>query len=229
MKKIIHSLTIVDKSSSMEKFKSRTIEGINSSISELKKQVDSDTEILNTLLFFSGGNTNYNWTSTELSETDFVFNRVGSDITTINDLTDEEYNPNGNTPLLDSIGIGVDKVKKFHGDKLGDDNLNIIVTIFTDGAENSSIKYNKTEIKKMVEHFQSDNKWTFTFVGCGSLENVTSTSNTLGISSANTVAYMATDSGTAEAYTKIGTSFANYASATKRGVVDSDLFTKKAL
>lgn len=226
MKKIIHSLTIVDKSSSMEQFKSRTIEGINSSISELRKQADKDTEILNTLLFFSGGSNN-NWALSKIDETNFVFNRVGSDITTINDLTNEEYNPGGNTPLLDSIGIGVDKVKKFHGDKLGDDNLNIIVTIFTDGEENSSTKYNKAEIKKMIEHFQSDNRWTFTFIGCGSLENVTSTSNTLGISSANTVAYTMSDAGTAEAYSKIGTSFSNYATATKRGIKDDTLFMKK--
>jgi hypothetical protein len=226
MKKI-HALTIVDKSSSMEKFKNRTIEGINSSINTLKKEVDANTEIINTLLFFSG--TNGNWSGgASTTEMDFIFNRVGVDVSTIAELTDKEYSPGGWTPLLDAIGYGVDKIKDFHGDKLGDDDLKIIVTIFTDGEENCSKKFKKDEIKKMIEHFQSDGKWTFTFVGCGSVDDVSNTSNALGISSSNTVAYAMTDAGNAEAYSKIGTSYRNFSTMTKSGKFDNDLFTAKS-
>lgn len=226
MKKI-HALTIVDKSQSMFKFRNRTIEGINSSINELKKEVDKDTEIINTLLLFSSTNSFWGMRNEESLSKDFIFNRIGSNVSDLVDFTEDDYFPDGGTPLLDAIGYGIEKVKSFHGDALGNDDLKVIVTIFTDGEENSSLKYNKVEIKKMVEHFQSDGKWTFTFVGCGSLDNVTQTSSTLGIASANTVAYMATDSGNAEAYSKIGTSYSNFARSAKLGVVDTDLFTEK--
>lgn len=226
MKKTIHALTIIDKSSSMTPYRSRTIEGINANILALKKEVDADTEILNTQLQFSGTN-QYMIGTPVVNEADFVFKRVGQAVNDLPDMTMVDYEPQGWTPLLDAIGYGIEKVKSFHGDKLGDENLKIIVTIFTDGEENSSKKYTRDEIKKMIDHFQSDGKWTFTFVGCGSIEDVSATSATLGVSASNTVAYIATDSGTAEAYTKIATSYSNFARSAKLGVVDNDLFTEK--
>jgi hypothetical protein len=232
MKKI-HALTIIDKSGSMLSWRSRTIEGINSNINALKKEVDKDTEILNTQLQFSSGN-NSQWyaavnagQSTAELEQSFVFRRVGESVVSIPDMTEADYFPDGGTPLLDAIGYGIEKVKAFHKDDLGSDDLSIIVTVFTDGEENSSRKWNKPQIKKMIEHFQSDGKWTFTFVGCGSFDAVSGTSAGLGISSANTVAYCATDSGTAEAFSKVATSYSNYARSRKLGVVDNDLFTEK--
>jgi hypothetical protein len=222
-KKIIHALTIVDKSGSMQGYRNRTIEGINANINALKAEVDGDTTILNTQLQFSSGN---NIWSTPRDD-DFVFPRVGKAVETLVDMTDADYRPDGGTPLLDAIGYGVEKVKDFHGDKLGDDNLKIIVTIFTDGAENSSKKWTKDDIKKMVEHFQSDGKWTFTFVGCGSLDAVTATSAQFGVSTANTVAYDTSEEGTRGAYSKIATSYSNFARSTKLGVVDHNLFTEK--
>ena len=214
-KKIIHALTIVDKSSSMEPFRSRTIEGINANIGALKTEVDADTQILNTQLQFSTGG--------------FEFIRVGAPVAELPDMTPNDYAPNGCTPLLDAIGYGIEKVKEFHGNKLGDDNLKIIVTIFTDGEENSSTKWTKADIKKMIEHFQSDGKWTFTFVGCGSIESVTATSAGFGIAGSNTVAYVATDAGTKDAFAKIATSYCNFARSAKLGVMDNDLFTEKSI
>lgn len=230
-KKIIHALTIIDKSSSMEPYRSRTIEGVNENINVLKKEVDENTEILNTQLQFSagGGVWTLNTTNDVMNSSDFVFKRVGHNVADLKDMTADDYVPSGGTPLLDAIGYGIEKVKEFHGDKLGDDNLKIIVTIFTDGEENSSRKWSKTDIKKMIEHFQSDGKWTFTFVGCGSFENVSATSAQFGVLSSNTVAYAATDAGTKEAYSKIATSYCNFARSAKLGVFDNDLFTEKSI
>jgi len=233
MKKI-HSLTIIDKSGSMLSWRSRTIDGINSNINALKKEVDVDTVILNTQLQFSSGN-NVQWyakmnagQSTAELEQSFVFRRIGESVVNLPDMTEADYLPDGGTPLLDSIGYGIEKVKEFHKDDLGSDDLKIICTIFTDGEENSSRKWNKAEIKKMIDHFQSDGKWTFTFVGCGSLDAVNSTSAGLGIASSNTVAYAATDYGTAEAFSKVATSYSNFARSAKLGVIDNDLFTEKS-
>lgn len=229
MKKIIHALTIIDKSSSMNPYRTRTIEGINTNISALKKEVDADTEILNTQLQFSGMDAGMFGLKNTKIDQNFVFKRIGQKVNDLDDMTLSDYEPSGWTPLLDAIGLGIEKVKEFHADKLDDDNLKIIVTIFTDGEENSSKKFNREQIKQMIEHFQSDGKWTFTFVGCGSIEDVSATSATLGVSASNTVAYAATDTGTAEAYSKIATSYGNFARSAKLGTVDKDLFTDKKL
>lgn len=228
--KTIHTLTIVDKSMSMNPYRGRTIEGINDNINTLKREVDGDTVILNTLLQFSSNDTRC--TNRGLpairNETDFIFTRVGVKVENIVDMVEAEYVPGGWTPLLDAIGYGIQKVKNFHGDNLGDDNLKIIVTIYTDGEENSSKEWDRPAIKKMLDHFQSDGKWTFTFVGCGSFDNVAATSATLGISSANTVAVADSDFGRMEASAKISTSYTSYARSVKCGVIDTDLFKKAA-
>lgn len=234
MKKIIHALTIIDKSSSMLEHRSKTIEGINASLNELRKEADKDTKILNTLLQFSVPNDLQNWRNPQPDTPEtlarkYVFTHIGKDVTKVKELTEEDYIPDGGTPLLDSIGYGIEEIKKFHGDKLGDDNLKIIVTVFTDGDENSSKKWKHADISQMVKHFEEDGRWTFTFVGCGSLENVTKTSGTLGIAANNTVAYAAMDLQSGEATKNIATSYCNYARSTKMGLVDDTLFIKKSL
>lgn len=223
-KKTIHAVTIVDRSGSMTGYRKRTIEGINANINALKAEVDADTDIINTQLQFSSGNNYHDYNV----EKDFTFTRLGQPVQNLVDMTEADYVTDGGTPLIDAIGHAIEKVKSFHGDKLGDDNLKIIVTVFTDGEENTSRKWSKAEIKKMIDHFQSDGKWTFTFVGCGSFENVASTSTSFGISTSNTVAYADSEVGRGEAYAKIATSYSNFTRAAKLGVVDNDLFTEKA-
>jgi len=223
-KKTIHAVTIVDRSGSMTGYRSRTIEGINANINALKLEVDADTDIINTQLQFCS--TGGNWEAANV-EKDFLFTRLGTPVQSLVDMTEKDYITDGGTPLIDAIGYAIEKVKAFHGDKLGDDNLKIIVTVFTDGEENSSRKWNKGEVKKMIEHFQSDGKWTFTFVGCGSFENVSNTSTSYGISTANTVAYADSEVGRTDAYNKIATSYQNFARSTKLGIVDDTLFVEK--
>jgi hypothetical protein len=214
----------------MFKHRSRTIEGINSNINALKAEVDDNTKILNTQLQFDaefGVSYHGSKKTRVVVPNDYVFKRLGEKVNDLPDLTETDYIPKGGTPLLDAIGRTVEKIKEFHKDDLGDDNLKIIVTVFTDGEENSSFEYDKDAIKKMITHLQSDGKWTFTFVGCGSIEDVEATSGGLGISALNTCAYVATDSGFDDAYGKIATSYSNYARACKSGVTDDTLFTEK--
>jgi hypothetical protein len=217
--KTIHALTIIDKSGSMLSFRSRTIEGMNSTLAALKAQADKDTKVLNTLLIFSSTGNGWGVPSKDETERNFVFHRIGQEVSTVPDLTEKEYAPGGGTPLLDAVGYGIEKVKEFHKDDLGSDDLSIIVTIFTDGEENSSQKWTRNDIKKMIEHFQSDKKWTFTFIGCGSFDNVSGVSATLGIKSANTVAYDASAAGNTMAFRSVANSYSNYSRGVK-GLVD---------
>ena len=226
MKKI-HALTIIDKSGSMKPFRGRTIEGINSDITTLKKEVDADTIILNTRLQFSALGSSWGRSTAGDLEKSFVFTHIGKPVQDLIDVTENDYDPDGGTPLLDAIGYGIEKLKEFHKDELGSDDLKIIVTIFTDGEENSSVKWNNDDIKKMIDHFQSDGKWTFTFIGCGSFEAVSKISADYGIKSANTMAYAYTDVGMMSANSSRTTAYSNFVRSAKLGLVDDELFVEK--
>ena len=222
MKKI-HTLSILDRSGSMSSYKARTIESFNSDLAALREQAKTaGVKVYNTLLTFASNN---NWSASD--ESDFRFSRVLADVSDCPDLTSDEYTPNGGTPLLDAIGKGIERLKTELGDDLGSDDVHILVSIFTDGEENSSRSYKKDQIKKMIDHFSENGKWTFTFIGCGSLENVTATSGQLGIKAGNTVAFQATDAGYNAAYCARAASYTTYIGSVTTGNSTDDLFTEK--
>lgn len=216
MKKI-HTLSILDRSGSMSSYKARTIESFNADLASLREQAKSaDVKVYNTLLTFASNN---NWSTSD--EGDFCFPRVLADVANCADLTSDEYVPNGGTPLLDAIGKGIERLKTELGDDLGSDDVHILVTVLTDGEENSSREYTKDQIKKMIEHFSADGKWTFTFIGCGSIDNVTATSTGLGVSATNTVAFASTEKGYESAYTSMRSCRCNYINAVATDTLSS--------
>ena len=75
-----------------------------------------------------------------------------------------QYNPGGCTPLYDAIGLGISKVNALAGK---DDE--VLVTIITDGEENSSIEYSLEMIKNLIEKLKEQN-WVFTLIGTDNLD-----------------------------------------------------------
>jgi hypothetical protein len=72
-------------------------------------------------------------------------------------LTKENYQPNGGTALLDAFGANL--IQAESGER------NVLITIMTDGYENSSTKWTKPQIKVLVELRQRENKWGFVYFG----------------------------------------------------------------
>ena len=66
------------------------------------------------------------------------------------------FQPRGSTHLLDTIGEALDT-----GSPVGDPP---IVVIFTDGDENGSTKYTKSQIKEKIEQ-KTGEGWTFVYLG----------------------------------------------------------------
>lgn len=226
MKKI-HTLFILDRSGSMLPYKSRTLESLNANLASLREESKKvNIKVFNTLLTFASSNMNFG--ARETPETDFLYPRLVSDVDTVANLTNADYLPDGGTPLLDAIGFGIERLKKELGDELGSDDVNILITIFTDGEENSSKKYTKDQIKTMIDHFSADKKWTFAFVGCGSLDNVSATSGQLGIKASNTLAFEPTCDGYASAYSSYTTCRRSFVASTAAGTTSDDLFAKKS-
>lgn len=81
-------------------------------------------------------------------------------------LTMESYVPRGNTPLLDAIGRGIaDLGAKLSAMAEQDRPSKVIFVIKTDGLENSSCEYSKSQIAKMIKTQTEEFNWQFTFLG----------------------------------------------------------------
>lgn len=79
-------------------------------------------------------------------------------------LNERDYQPGGCTPLYDAIGLGIAKVNALVGE-----NDSVLVTIITDGYENSSREYNLPMVRNLIEKLKKQ-RWTFTFIGTDDLD-----------------------------------------------------------
>jgi hypothetical protein len=103
-------------------------------------------------------------------------------------LTREKYDPCCCTPLFDAIGKTVKTLKK----KIADvEDAAVLVTIITDGYENSSKEWDAKGVSKLIEECKEDG-WMFSFIGAG--EDVVKVATTISIT--NTMVWENTSEGT---------------------------------
>ena len=69
-------------------------------------------------------------------------------------MTEKEYNVRGSTALLDAIGRTMLTMQKEISGK-------VLFVITTDGYENSSVEFTKTQIKNMI----TNSNWEFLYLG----------------------------------------------------------------
>ena len=77
----------------------------------------------------------------------------------IEDVRQEEYRPGSCTPLYDAMGVAINNL-----DKVIKPDDPVLVTIITDGMENSSEEYSGAVIKKLVDS-KRETGWTFAYIG----------------------------------------------------------------
>lgn len=98
--------------------------------------------------------------------------------------------PQGSTSLYDAIGVTIELLEK---ETLKKDK--VLINIYTDGEENSSVKYNRTKVEELIRKCQSEN-YTITFIGT---ENDTiEVIRRLSIDKSNTLVYDGTGEGLAQ-------------------------------
>ncbi len=170
MSDLTEIICVVDRSSSMQSIREKSIEAFNSFLQEQKK-LDLPAKLTLTLF-----NTEY----------EIVHN--GHDLKDVPPLTDETYVPGGMTALLDAIGKTIDEVKERLAKKCGEHKpKQILFVILTDGQENSSKEYDYATVKKKIE----ETGWEFVFLSAG-LDAAKEAGN-LGIRAANNYVYASQD------------------------------------
>jgi uncharacterized protein YegL len=132
--------------------------------------------------------------TTVLFDDQYEFLHDGVNIQDVKPITEKEYFARGMTALLDAVGRTINRV----GDKLSKMNEaerpgKVMVLIITDGYENSSHEFTRTQIKEMVEHQRNTYKWEFLFFGA----NIDSfaASDGIGIAPARTANFGASSMG----------------------------------
>src|SRR5690606_34688713 len=132
----VHNLIILDESGSMFSIKKQIISGFNEVVQTVQgvEQQYPEQEHFISFVTFNG-----------LGITEQLFN---SPVKFLKELVESSYRPAASTPLYDAIGYGVSKLERLLE---GNDNYNVLVTVLTDGEENSSQEYNVDVIKKKIE------------------------------------------------------------------------------
>lgn len=174
----IYNLIILDESSSMYFIYNQALSGANETIQSIRtaQSQSDDQEYYLTFVTFNSD-----------SSKESVRTIINAEpITNVKDLTKKDYSPNGCTPLYDAIGFSLTQLQK---KVKGDDK--VLVTIITDGMENSSEHFNHFQIKSMIERL-SEESWTFVYIGA----NQDSISVAQSMKIDNAMNFMATDEDT---------------------------------
>lgn len=97
---------------------------------------------------------------------DHVYSNVSLDA--IQPLTSFAYAPNGNTALLDAVGMTIDSVgRRLAMTPEPERPEKVLVCILTDGLENSSRHYQRQQVKSMIEHQREKYSWEFVYLAAG--------------------------------------------------------------
>ena len=150
--KRVFNLIIVDESGSMSIIRQQAFSGMNETLQTVrqmqKKFPDQEQHV--SLVTFDTGHTTWHYDNTPALKTE--------------DLDWKAYNPSGGTPLYDAMGVAISKVNAQVTDC-----DNVLVTVITDGEENSSQEWTLKMIRTMIEKLKKQN-WTFTLIGTDNLD-----------------------------------------------------------
>ena len=175
---------ILDRSGSMAGLESDTIGGFNAMIEKQKKQPGKA------------------YVSTVLFDTSTTVLHDRAELATVKPMTADDYFAGGCTALLDAIGGAINHIGNIHKCARPEDiPAHTIFVITTDGLENASRRYSKSDIKRMIERQRSKYGWEILFIGANIDAIVTAES--FGIEQSRAVNYHADKKGTEVLYDAI--------------------------
>jgi len=140
-----YTTVILDRSGSMCNNRQETVDEFNNQLAIAKEQTELD--MCMSLVTFSYG----------VDKAQYWLEPVNS----IEPMVLDDYQPDGNTSLLDAIGFTLTKLRIET-----EPSSKHLVFIISDGQENASREYNGPSIKKLLTEFNEDKRWTITYFGC---------------------------------------------------------------
>ncbi len=179
----VYNVIIMDRSGSMWDIQKSAIQGYNEVLGGIKADAKTYSEtqehFMTLVLFDSTSVDNMYW---------------NEDPAKIPVLTSETYVPGAATPLYDAMGRTLTRMEK----ELHDDcNHSVIVTIITDGLENSSTEYTLSAVKTLIKHLKEEG-WSFAYMGTDhDVEGVT-----MSLSITNVVKFEKTEAETRAVFEK---------------------------
>ena len=174
IKRIIN-LIILDASGSMESIYNQALSGTNETIQTIRMGQKDHPELQQclTLASFNSGK-------------DYLKVKYSvAPIDEVKEITKEDYVACGCTALYDAMGEMISELKR----KLTPEDR-VLVTVITDGYENSSTHWSGPQIKSLVEGLRHEG-WTFTYIGAN--QDVEAVAGSMGIR--NTLAFEETEEG----------------------------------
>ena len=176
---------ILDRSGSMESLTEETIGGFNSLVA--KQQAASGETEVTTILFDD--------------QYEVLHDHVP--IRKVVRLTENEYYARGCTALLDAIGLTIDRVGTRLAQKPEEARPGKVITaITTDGYENASSHYSKSQIREMIRRQTDVYKWQFMFLGANM--DAVSEADSLGIRPCMAATYTSERKGIRSVFGAIG-------------------------
>lgn len=195
---------ILDRSGSMKSCQQAAIDGFNRFLAD-QQQIEGLAKL--TLVLFD----------------DEYFVPISSiPVQEIVPLTDDTYQPQGCTALLDAIGktvddLGLRLVALAEKDRPGQ----VIVAILTDGLENASQRFNWKEIAGKIKNQTDTYKWIFLFLGAN--QDAIATASNLSIAANNAANYVADTAGSKASHA----AFSRKMSALRRSSMDIASISEK--
>lgn len=146
----VFNVIILDRSGSMQSIRDAAIDGFNETLAGIRNAQErfADTQQhFVSLLTFCDCEKKYVYDKAPVAET--------------HPLTRDDYRPCCCTPLYDAMGFTLTSIREYVS-KIED--RIVVVTIITDGKENSSKEYTGYAVKQLVEELRGEG-WTFTYMG----------------------------------------------------------------
>ena len=148
--KNIYNLIILDESGSMSSIQRQAVSAMNETFQSVRnaQKANPENNYYVSLVVFEGDGVRGVRT---------VRDRVP--VEKIEDIRQEEYRPGSCTPLYDAMGLAITNL-----DKCIKSDEPVLVTIITDGMENSSNEYSGKVVKELVSG-KRERGWTFAYIG----------------------------------------------------------------
>ena len=147
-----------------------------------------------------------------LFDTEYEVLYDGVDINCVKPLTSKKYAPTGMTALYDAIGTALSKLENRHKC----DKSKVLITIITDGQENSSKEYkNKCDILKYVEKCKEKYGWEFLYLSAS--PSAFADGASIGIGKQHTFTFQHSGHGMGQMMASYGCSATSYRSSGNLG------------